>query len=80
MELSLSDLTVLVELTQKELNELTHVVENTDDEQLAEDCAIYLVQVGNTAGKLKSLYENLWTPDSNYGTYDDLIDSTNQSQ
>lgn len=80
MELNLSDLTVLIELTQKELNELKHVVDNTDDEQLAEDCAICLVQVGNAAGKLKSLYESLWTPDSNYGSYEDLIESTSRNE
>lgn len=80
MELNLSDLTVLIELTQKEINELKQVMDHTDDDQLAEDCAICLVQVGNVAGKLKSQYEELWTHDSNYGSYEDLINSTNQIQ
>lgn len=75
MELTLSDLTVVIELVQKEMNELKHVMDTSDDEQLAEDSAICLVQVGNVAGKLKSQYEKLWSPDCNYRPYEEVIRS-----
>ena len=77
MELNLSDLTVLIELTQKEISELKQVMDQTDDDQLSEDSAICLVQIGNVAGKLKNQYEKLWTPNCNYPSYEELLLSDN---
>ena len=75
MDLTLTDLTIIIELVEKEMNDLAQVMNNSENEQLAEDSAICLVQVGNVAGKLKFHYEKLWSPDCNYQSYENLIKS-----
>lgn len=75
MELNLTDLSIMIALVEKEMHELAYVMNHSDDEQLADDSAICLVQAGNAAGKLKRQYEALWSPDCNYQSYEELIQS-----
>mgnify|MGYP000607399474 CR=1 FL=1 len=74
MNLSLTDLSILIELTEKELTDLHSVINNENaDEELRDANAEYSVQVGNTAGILKAQYKSLWSPDCNFQSYEDLI-------
>lgn len=75
MDLTLSDLSTLIRLVEKESQELEKLIKNSDGEILEEDVAKCLVEVGNVEGKLKRQYESLWSSDCNYSSYQELLDS-----
>ncbi|MGM8226943.1 hypothetical protein ACSV5M_10195 [Cellvibrio sp. ARAG 10.3] len=72
MNFSLSELATLIRLVDKELDEL-HEQINSDNDELADDAADLSVQVGEIAGKLKTLYESNWQEGSNHVPYDEIL-------
>ena len=75
MDLTLSDLSTLIRLVEKESQELEKLIKNSGGEILEEDIAKCLVEVGNVEGKLKRQYESLWSSGCNYSSYQELLDS-----
>ena len=72
MNFSLSELATLIRLVDKELDDL-HEQINSDNDELADDAADLSVQVGEIAGKLKTLYESNWQEGSNHVPYDEIL-------
>ena len=72
MNFSLSELATLIRLVDKELDEL-HEQINSDNDEIADDAADLSVQVGEIAGKLKTLYESNWQEGSNHVPYDEIL-------
>ena len=72
MNFSLSELATLIRLVDKELDEL-HEQINSDNDEIADDAADLSIQVGEIAGKLKTLYESNWQEGSNHVPYDEIL-------
>lgn len=72
MNFSLSELATLIRLVDKELEEL-HEQINSDNDEIADDAADLSVQVGEIAGKLKTIYESNWQEGSNHVPYDEIL-------
>ena len=72
MNFSLSELATLIRLVDKALEEL-HEQINSDNDEIADDAADLSIQVGEIAGKLKTLYESNWQEGSNHVPYDEIL-------
>ncbi|WP_196138331.1 hypothetical protein [Aliikangiella sp. G2MR2-5] len=73
MDLSLADLSILIELTEREMIELQSLIDNSPSQEIVNDSGESLVTVSITASKLKKLYEQKWSPDCNYCSYKELV-------
>lgn len=71
MPLTLNDLTLLIELVERELVDLRANI--TDDAEFADDYKELLVQVGVTSDNLRTEYKSLWNGDSDFPPYEELI-------
>lgn len=70
--LNLSDLCVIISLLESELDKIHADIESEDDD-ISNDVGELSVPYGNTVSKLKKIYESMWSEDSNYPSYDQLI-------
>ncbi|RYG44751.1 MAG: hypothetical protein EOO01_18915 [Chitinophagaceae bacterium] len=71
MSLTLNDLTLLIELVERELVDLSDNIAN--DAEFADDYKELFVQVGVTSDNLRAEYKSQWTEESGFPTYEDLI-------
>ena len=71
-ELTLSDLCILVPLIESELDKVHQNIDSTDY-RISNDASELSVLYGETASKLKAIYESLWKEGSNYPSYDELV-------
>ena len=71
MPLTLNDLTLLIELVERELVDLNENI--TQDAEFADDYKELVVQVGVTSDNLRAEYVSQWTEDSGFPSYDELI-------
>lgn len=71
--LTLSDLCVIIPLLEKELDQIHNDIESEDD-NVSNDAAELSIPYGNTAAKLKNLYESIWSEDCNYPSYRQLVE------
>lgn len=71
MHLSLNDLTLLIELVERELADLNENI--TKDSEYAEDYKELLVQVGVTSDNLRTEYKSQWSEDSGFPSYEELL-------
>lgn len=74
MELSLSQLSMLIELTELEILRLKHIIDDPsspDDE--IDNCGELSMQYLSLSSTLAGLYKNQWSPDSDQPNYEDLI-------
>lgn len=71
MHLSLNDLTLLIELVERELADLNENI--TKDSEYAEDYKELLVQVGVTSDNLRTEYKSQWNEDSGFPSYEELL-------
>ena len=80
MEFSLSHISMLIELTEKEINQLKQVIDNPDssDEEV-DDSGELSTQYLSLSSALASAYKNQWSPDSNYPDYEKLIARINDN-
>lgn len=74
--LTLSDLCVVIPLLERELDKIHNDIESTDD-NVSNDAAELSVPYGNTAAKLKHIYETMWSEDCNYPPYRQLVERSN---
>lgn len=72
MILTLSELSTLIRLVDKEESDL-HVQIDSEDEQISDDAADLSVHVGKISGKLKELYESEWSEGSNHSPYEEIL-------
>ena len=72
MNFTLSELTTLIRLVEKEDNYL-HTQIESDGEKTSDDAADLSVHVGKISGKLKELYESQWSEGSNHVTYEEIL-------
>ncbi|MEY4588042.1 MAG: hypothetical protein RL497_118 [Pseudomonadota bacterium] len=75
MEISLSQLSMLIELTEREIKRIKHIIDDpssTDEE--ADNCGELSMQYLSLSSTLAQLYKNKWPGDSGQPTYDDLTD------
>lgn len=72
-KLTLSDLCVIIPLVEKELDQI-HTNIESDDDNVSSDASELSVPYGNTSSKLKSLYEAMWSEDSNFPSYEELVE------
>lgn len=71
MPLTLNDLSLLIELVERELLDLSENI--TNDAEFADDYKELFVQVGVTSDNLRAQYKSQWTEDSDLPPYEDLI-------
>ncbi|MES2825181.1 MAG: hypothetical protein V4732_16375 [Pseudomonadota bacterium] len=71
MSLTINDLTLLIELIERELVDIRDNIIN--DAEFADDYKALLVQVGVTSDNLRAEYKSKWTKDSGFPPYDELI-------
>ena len=71
MHLTLNDLTLLIELVERELADLNENI--TKDTEFADDYKELLVQVGVTSDNLRTQYKSQWSGDSGFPSYDELL-------
>ncbi len=71
MPLNLNDLSLLIELVERELVDLSDNI--TNDVEFADDYKELFVQVGVTSDNLRSEYKSQWTQDSGFPPYEELI-------
>lgn len=71
MSLTLNDLTLLIELVERELVDLNENIIN--DAEYADDYKELRMQIGVTSDNLRAQYTSQWTEDSGFPAYDDLI-------
>lgn len=74
--LTLSDLCVIIPLLEKELVQIHRDIDSEDDD-ISNDAAELSVPYGTTAAKLERIYKSLWSKDSNYPSYEELVERTN---
>ena len=78
MKLTLSELSTLIELTELKQKELLKSINDPNiSDDIADADAELLVQIGNTTASLESQYNDLWSKDCNYASYDDLLKRIN---
>lgn len=74
MDLTLTDLSVLICLLESELDRLHKILQDeTASDDAVDDAGELAVQYANTAATLKAQYEALWQEGCNFPTYDELI-------
>jgi hypothetical protein len=71
MHLTLNDLTLLIELVERELADLHENI--TKDTEYADDYKELLVQVGITSDNLRTQYKSQWSEDSGFPSYEELL-------
>ena len=71
MSLTLNDLTLLIELVERELIDLSENI--TEDSEFADDYKELFVQVGVTSDNLRAQYKSQWSEESGFPSYEDLI-------
>lgn len=71
MSLTLNDLTLLIELIERELVDIRDNIIN--DAEFADDYKMLLVQVGVTSDNLRAAFKSQWTADSGFPPYEELI-------
>jgi len=71
MPLTLNDLTLLIELVERELVDLNENI--TNDKEFADDYKELLVQVGVTSDNLRAEYKSQWNQESGFPSYEELI-------
>lgn len=72
MKFTLSELSTLIKLVEKEETEL-HKQIDSDDESISDSAADLSVHVGKISGKLKELYESEWSEGSNHPPYEEVL-------
>ena len=72
MSFTLSELSTLIRLVEKEEIEL-HAQIESEDEEVSDDATDLSIHVGKIAGKLKELYESQWSEGSNHLPYEKLL-------
>lgn len=72
MKFTLSELSTLIRLVEKEETELHRQIDS-DDEDISDSAADLSIHVGKIAGKLKDFYESEWSEGSNHPPYDEVI-------
>jgi hypothetical protein len=76
MELSLSQLSILIELTEREIEQLKRIIDNPssrhDD---VDNCGELSMQYLSLSSTLAELYKNKWTSNSGQPSYGDLTDA-----
>lgn len=72
MRFTLSELTTLIRLVEKEEIDL-HAQIDSEDETISDDAADLSVHVGKISGKLKELYESEWSEGSNHPPYENIL-------
>ena len=70
--LTLSDLCVLIQVLEKELDQIHRDIDS-EDENISNDAAELSIPYGNTASKLEQIYKSLWSEGDNYPSYEELI-------
>lgn len=76
MHLTLNDLTLLIELVERELADLNENI--TIDKEFADDYKELLIQVGVTSDNLRTEYKSQWREDSGFPSYDELLVEINE--
>ena len=71
MHLTLNDLTLLIELVERELVDINQNI--IEDAEFADDYKELLVQVGVTSDNLRAQYKSQWSEDSGLPSYDELL-------
>ncbi len=79
MELSLSHLSLLIELTEVELAEMKKIIESPDssDEEI-DDSGEHSMQLLSLSSALQTMYKNKWNSDDDELSYDELISDIHQ--
>jgi len=70
--LTLLDLSVIIPLLEQELDKI-HQDIDAEDDNISSDAAELSVPYGETASKLERAYKLLWSEDTNYPIYEELI-------
>lgn len=71
MHLTLNDLTLLIELVERELADINQNI--IEDTEFADDYKELLVQVGVTSDNLRAQYKSQWNEGSGFPSYDELL-------
>ena len=74
MNFTLSELTTLIRLVEREEAKL-HLQISSENEELSDDTSDLSVHVGKISGKLKELYDSNWSEGSNHPSYEDVLKS-----
>ena len=79
MELSLSHLSLLIELTEVELAEMKKIIDspNASDEEV-NDSSEHSMQLLSLSSALQTMYKNKWASSDDELSYDKLIDDIHQ--
>ncbi len=74
MEISLSHLSMLIELTEREIKHLKHVIDDpSSSEDEIDNCGELSIQYLSLSSALAELYKKKWSPSSDQPNYEDLI-------
>lgn len=79
MELSLSQLALLIELTEVELAEMKKIIEDTNsDDDLINDSSEHSLQLLALSSTLKTMYKMKWAESEDEMSYELLIDDIHE--
>ena len=79
MELSLSQLALLIELTEVELAEMKKIIEDTNsDDDLINDSSEHSLQLLALSSTLKTMYKIKWADSEDEISYELLIDDIHE--
>lgn len=79
MELSLSQLGLLIELTEVELAEMKKIIEDTNsDDDLINDSSEHSLQLLALSSTLKTMYKMKWAESEDEMSYELLIDDIHE--
>ncbi len=79
MELSLSHLSLLIELTEVELADMKKIIENPDSSSKeADDSSEHSMQLLSISSVLQTMYKNKWSSLNDELSYSALIDDIYQ--
>ena len=71
--LTQADVFNLIVLVNKELDQLQLIIDNSKDDEEVSDAGEAIIQISRLEPKLKSLYEEQHQADSNFPSYDELM-------
>ena len=79
MELSLAQLSLLIELTEVELAEMKKNIENPNSSsEFADDCSEHSLQLLSLSSSLQTMYKNKWSSSEDEISYDLLINDIHE--
>lgn len=76
MELSLSHLSLMIELTESEIYRMKSIIDNSSStEEEVDASGEHSMQLLSLSTALAELYKHKWSDNCNYPSYEDLVSS-----